>query len=373
MNGKWIAIFKSGKQTDSAGNEHDGDAVIDTAIAKFNAEEHEPPVVIGHPKTNAPAFGWVEGLKRDGDLLLAKIKDAAPEFVEMVERGLFKKRSAAFYPDGSLRHVGFLGAASPAVKGLPDIQFKDEENVVIFEFSQQDDSKFAAISRILGRFRDWVIEKEDAETADKIIDSFDLEFIKKPSEKEVGDDPLFSQPTESEEGMPDATFTQKQLDEAKEQAAKEARDTAKKEFEEENKEEKDRLAKLEANFEEKKKKDHKAYISSFVEQGVKAGKILPAWEKSGLSEFMESLDNEAEIEFADGEGKTKKATQFEQFKGLMDVFPQSVNFNEISAGDGPEAGASLDKLAKEFAEKNNVEYKEALLEVSKLNPQLVEQ
>jgi len=369
MNGKWIAIFKSGKQTDSAGNEHDGDAVIDTAIAKFNAEEHEPPVVIGHPKTNAPAFGWVEGLKRDGDLLLAKIKDAAPEFVEMVERGLFKKRSAAFYPNGSLRHVGFLGAAAPAVKGLPDIKFKDEENTVIFEFSQQDDSKFAALSRILGRFRDWVIEKDDAETADKIIDSFDLEFLKTPLGEEDAENHLFSQPQESEEGM----FTQQQLDEAKEKAAQDARDTAKKEFEEENKEEKDRLAKLEASFEEKKKKDHKTYISNFVVQAIKTGKILPAWEKSGLSEFMESLDNEAEIEFADGEGKTKKATQFEQFKDLMDVFPQSVNFNEISDGDGPEAGASLDKLAKEFAEKNNVEYKEALLEVSKLNPQLVEQ
>src|SRR5512145_2502964 len=105
----WIPIFRGGKQIDSNGVEHDGDALIDQALTNFNAAEHEPPVVIGHPKENAPAYGWVQGLKKQGNLLYAKFKQIQPEFAQMVEKGLFKKRSAAFYPDGSLRHVGFLG------------------------------------------------------------------------------------------------------------------------------------------------------------------------------------------------------------------------------------------------------------------------
>ncbi|MCK4529320.1 hypothetical protein KAW18_18305, partial [candidate division WOR-3 bacterium] len=51
----WIEIFKGGKQIDSNGVEHDGDALIDKAIAVFNPGIHEPPAVAGHPKDNAPA------------------------------------------------------------------------------------------------------------------------------------------------------------------------------------------------------------------------------------------------------------------------------------------------------------------------------
>ena len=130
----WIEIFAGGPQTDSAGNTHDGDEIIDRALATFNPREHEPPVVVGHPKTNGPAFGWVSALKREGGKLLAKFKDVNPEFAAMAKAGLFKKRSASFYPDGRLRHVGFLGAAPPAVKGLADVRFEDEGSE--FQFSQ---------------------------------------------------------------------------------------------------------------------------------------------------------------------------------------------------------------------------------------------
>ena len=118
----WIDIFKGGKQKDSQGNEHNGDELIAKAIAGHKPSEHEVPICIGHPEHDAPAYGWVESLKetvRDGaKVLQAKLKLVDPAFAEMVEAGRFNKRSAAFYPDGGLRHVGFLGASPPAVKGL---------------------------------------------------------------------------------------------------------------------------------------------------------------------------------------------------------------------------------------------------------------
>lgn len=74
----WIPIFKGGKVIDSQGKENDGDKLINKAIETFNPEEHEPSLVIGHPKDNAPAYGWVESLKKAGDVLYAKFKDVVP-------------------------------------------------------------------------------------------------------------------------------------------------------------------------------------------------------------------------------------------------------------------------------------------------------
>ena len=367
MNGKWIEIFRGGEQTDSQGQTHDGDKMIDDAVSLFNAAEHEPPAVIGHPKDNAPAFAWVDGLKREGDSLLAKFKDAQPEFVDMLERGLFKKRSAAFYANGMLRHVGFLGAMPPAVKGLADIKFNADEPALVFEFAQNEDYKFRALSRIISGLRDFIIEKFDLDTADKIANIFDIETISEPTEREAS--PLFSQPNESEDTMSGAaTFSQEQLEEAKKQAADEAREQAKKEFMEK---ENDRVSRLEESLKKQKADLRKKEISNFIESGIKEGTILPAWKKAGLGEFMESLDHETEIEFSDSDGKTVKANQLDKFKEFMAVLPKAVNFDEISNGDGPDSSDDLDALAKEFSEKNNVNYKVALIEVGKKRPDLV--
>ncbi|MFH1136572.1 MAG: hypothetical protein V1816_10880 [Pseudomonadota bacterium] len=136
----WIEIFRGGSQVDSLGRAWDGDQVIDQAVAKFNAAEHQPPLVVGHPTEDAPAFGWVEAVRKvvkDGAAVLeAKFAQVAPEFEDWVRRGLYKTRSASFYPDGKLRHVGFLGAMPPAVKGLAPVGFSGGEGIS-FEFQEE--------------------------------------------------------------------------------------------------------------------------------------------------------------------------------------------------------------------------------------------
>mgnify|MGYP001588256224 CR=1 FL=1 len=132
----WIPIFKTGTHTDSAGNEKTWtEAELDTIVQKYQPQDHEAPVVIGHPEHNSPAWGWVEGLRRESNILFAKFKGLVPEFVDMVRKGSFKKRSISLYPDMTLRHVGFLGGMPPAVKGLPDVAFADENSVII-EFGE---------------------------------------------------------------------------------------------------------------------------------------------------------------------------------------------------------------------------------------------
>ena len=133
-------IFRTGKHTANNGNtktytEQDLDKIAES----YNPKESEAPIVVGHPKDNSPAYGWIESIKRVGDRLVAKAKDIVPEFTEALKKGLYKKRSISLTPDGKLRHVGFLGAALPAVKGLADIKFNEEDQTTYeMDFSESE-------------------------------------------------------------------------------------------------------------------------------------------------------------------------------------------------------------------------------------------
>ena len=129
----WIEIFKSGKHIDSSGRESTFTSEnLDSIASIYNSKIlSEPavaaPVVKGHPQTDGPAFGWVERLARRGEKLLAKVKDMNNDFVQEVRQGMFKKISISLYPDMLLKHVGFLGAVAPAVKGLKGPEFNEGE------------------------------------------------------------------------------------------------------------------------------------------------------------------------------------------------------------------------------------------------------
>lgn len=130
-------ILKTGKFTSSNGVEKEFNlSDLEKIAADYNPSVSEAPIVIGHPKTNDPAFGWIDSLKVSGDRLIASAKQIVPEFMESLKNGLFKKRSVSLTPDGYLRHVGFLGAELPAVKGLADISFSDDRSTdESFEFA----------------------------------------------------------------------------------------------------------------------------------------------------------------------------------------------------------------------------------------------
>lgn len=119
-------IFKTGTHTSDNGVTRSFSASdLDLIVNSYNPSIHEAPIVIGHPKDNSPAFGWIDSLKRVGDTIVASAKNFVPEFLDALKSGLYKKRSISLNPDGTLNHVGFLGAAAPAVKGLKDISFSD--------------------------------------------------------------------------------------------------------------------------------------------------------------------------------------------------------------------------------------------------------
>lgn len=137
-----IEIFRVGRHRPMDGQPVDiTPDMIEAAAAQYDPAKHEAPVVIGHPKTDAPAYAWVSGLQVQGDGLFATLRDVDDQFAETVRAGRFKKISAAFWspdaPDNpvsgvlSLRHVGFLGAAVPAVKGMKPVTFADGKTGIL--------------------------------------------------------------------------------------------------------------------------------------------------------------------------------------------------------------------------------------------------
>jgi hypothetical protein len=127
----WIEIFRSGEHKDSSGNtqsfsEYDIQEIADIYNAEsVNSNNYSAPLVKGHPKTDSPAYAWVERLARRKNLLYAKLTNINDEISHEINSGRFKNVSIALYPNKLLKHVGLLGAAQPAVKGLSALQFAD--------------------------------------------------------------------------------------------------------------------------------------------------------------------------------------------------------------------------------------------------------
>lgn len=134
-----IEIFRAGTFRAMNGKEFTFTAKDVAEIANsFDSAQGPAPVVIGHPKSDDPAYAWANTVFADGDVLKATLKDIDPAFAEMVRAGRYKRISAALYPpDASnnpapgqyyLRHIGFLGAAAPAVKGLKSVDLAEDDS-----------------------------------------------------------------------------------------------------------------------------------------------------------------------------------------------------------------------------------------------------
>ncbi|TWC18630.1 Mu-like prophage I protein [Pseudomonas sp. SJZ085] len=143
-----LHIFKPGTHTAQCGTTYNfTEADLAATVAAYNPTLHEAPLVIGHPQHDAPAAGWVKSLSATAHGLIAEPQQIDASFAEQIAKGSYKKISASFYhPTAAnnpvpgvyyLRHVGFLGAQPPAVKGLRPIELAEGEPGVI-EFSESE-------------------------------------------------------------------------------------------------------------------------------------------------------------------------------------------------------------------------------------------
>lgn len=131
---KSIEIFRAGKHINSQniGIEFTNIDLKLTTLS-YNENSIKAPLVLGHPKSDMPVYGYVDKLSLENGSLIAHINQISQSLVELVRAGSYKYVSASFYTPDSynnpakgmwyLKHVGFLGAMPPAVKGLKHLNF----------------------------------------------------------------------------------------------------------------------------------------------------------------------------------------------------------------------------------------------------------
>lgn len=170
-----IDVFRAGRFRDMTGGEqtYSEDGLRQIA-ASYDRAVHPAPVVIGHPEVDAPAYGWVETLYVQDGVMKATLEETAPAFAELVKAGRYKRVSISLFTPKSpnnprpggfyLKHVGFLGAAAPAVPGLKPVKFSGAPCGAIDLY--QDNPAFASsdeLARLRRQVREQEVEKLIAE------------------------------------------------------------------------------------------------------------------------------------------------------------------------------------------------------------------
>lgn len=366
-----VEIFRAGKQTDSAGVERDWTVSdLDTIAGSYNPEYHEAPVCIGHPKDNAPAFAWIKRVTREGESLFAEIGDEAPEFSEWLEAKRFKKRSISLYPDLSIRHLAFLGAQPPAVKGLKDFSeggraFPDAKGeAVTLDFADWPSAfSFQSIGRLFQSLRDRLLVDKDKETADAVLPQYEIDAL-----KAMQADP------EKHSAFQEHEMTQQEHEAilAAEQAKTKAAEAKALQFSEQLTAEQAKAAGLTAQLAAIKAEAQDKALSDFCEGQIKAGKMLPT-DKPAHLQVMKALAGLAEIDFAEGD-KTTKKTPLAIYQERLAAGPKVIEFSETATKETSAAPAGADKieaLVKAKMKANaSLSYNEASRQVYIENPEI---
>lgn len=327
-----VEIFRPGRHMAMSGEVVEFTAADVAAIAAvYDPAVHEAPHVVGHPTTDGPAYGWVQALSVNeaGRLCVASSRQVEAQFAELVSAGRFKKRSASFYPPSHpnnptpggyyLKHVGWLGAQAPAIKGLADNFSAAEEGLL--EFAGWDDEVNAGMWR---RLREWVIGQFGLDAADKAVPAWDVDTLQREAMRPDPEPHPATHPiTAYAEGAPAVTTATTAADQAAltaRAADLDAREAA--------------LRTQESAQSALIKQARSAGIAAFAEGLVSQGRLLPA-ERPRIVAFMEGLPDDAEVvEFADGDQtKPVKSKALEVFQGFLKGLPPRVEFAELARTD----------------------------------------
>jgi len=328
FNGQFVETLAVGTYTDMHGKRVEvTPEYLNQLAGNYNPALHEAPAVIGHPETDAPAYGWVSSVRVKDGKLEVLFADNDPEFERMVREGRFKKRSLKIYNDPKtapgglapyLAHVGFLGAQAPAVKGLKNIHFNEASgfdleiagDITFSEGDKKVDQKEKEeLERTIGeRVRAFFQEKFGAKEDNKSANAFSEADVKK-----LVSDAVAAVETKFSSQMS--------------------------ELEKKNKT-------LEETLNKQGGATQRAQIVAFLDS-VGAERILPAFKNSGVIEFMESLAAiDAKVELVtlaeEGGKEVEKKVQMqplEWFQKFLKSLPAFVrlgeHFGELKlSGDG---------------------------------------
>lgn len=339
----WVEVFKAGNHVTSAGVP----CTFTRADLDQMAANHAlgaAPAVLGHPKHDAPAYAWVGEYKRDGDSLFAKFKDINPAFEQGVKTGAYRNRSVSAYKDKAcgyrVRHVGWLGAAPPAIDGLACNFAADEADCL--EFAAPGYSLvwgLESAAKLLRSLRDRMIEKESLEAADTTLPQWQIDSMLEAAStartefneaKPAGMPQLFNQPTGE-----DMNFTQADLDKAKADGEAQAKADAATALAASQSD----FTKAQADLVTLQKERQTERINAQIKDWKAKGLILPA-DEAGMAEFMAAQEDAAELTFSKAEGGEAKKTPAQFFADFMASRKPVVKLGANSGNDDADADAA---------------------------------
>ena len=366
-----IEIFKVGPQTSNSGATTEFTAdTLRAAASTYNAKIAEggdtfkAPLVIGHPTDTAPAYGWIDSLAYDeaSGTLLATPSQVNEGLKTLVAAGAYKKVSASFYTPESpanpakegffLRHLGFLGAMAPAVKGLQAVSFSDAADGVVSFGDAEDEAVVGTLQKImelvkgaLGLVKADVAEDaaepviEPVAGAIKFNEAAELVVVAEPvvAAEPIGEAAVVAPaavgtPTET----PGASFAEAPAEPAvmseptpvvQVATARPAADFAEAEA---------RIASKEAELASREAAVKTLEIESFCEGLITSGRLLPV-AKTTVTTLLQTLGNPGSVEFAEG-----SKTAADMLKEFLSSLPKMVEFSEVAAEQKALPVAKLD-------------------------------
>lgn len=351
-----IHIFKAGRHTTMAGEVIEfSQADLAAAAAAYDPTLARAPLVLGHPKTDDPAQGWVAGLTANERGLFAQADQVDPAFAEQVRAGRYGAVSAKFWrptdPNNpkpgvwSLRHVGFLGAASPAVKGLEPVAFADAtcddaDGVCFTEgvaFSGWDDRTVAGLFRNL---REWLLGKFGADEADRVLPGYAVTELETDAQRELSamqDAPAaFAAPEgAAADAAPPAPIKETDVTEQEAQALREQLATSQRE-----------LDTLRARDAERAQAAVQADNLAFAE-GLARDARIPTGQVGLVAAIGTQLQAHADVEFGEGDAKQPLHAAF---KTLMTALPPLAGTGEQATRERAADGGGRGGDDPEFAE-----------------------
>jgi hypothetical protein len=355
----WIEVFRAGTHTDSKGRsctftESDLDQMVS------NLALGAAPAVLGHPKHDDPAYGWVraDGAKRDGTSLYVKFDDINPAFEAGVSSGAYRNRSVSVFNDKDagwrIRHVGWLGATPPAIEGLTPLDYSAEVDAYEFDAGDWDVGyALADTAELLRGLREQMIAKDGLEAADAALPNWRIQSVAdaaqrvKNTARAEQDDGIrpFSQPNNSGGVM---SFTQEQLDAATAKAAQEAGAKARKEAEDASAAQfSASQAALNKLISERQAERISAQITGWKATGI----VTPAQEP-GLAEFMGSLESAGgEFAFSASDKTNVKKTPAQFFSDFMASRKPVVKLGQMLGQEGADAAALDPNNAGQIADR----------------------
>jgi hypothetical protein len=342
-----IEIFKAGRHVPMAGRPIEfGEREIEEIVGSYDPALHEAPVVIGHPTHNGPAYGWVKGLARSAaGSVEARVDQLEPNFTELVRAGRYKKISISLYrPDSPqnptpgrwyLRHVGFLGASPPAVKGLAQVELAEDEAGVV-ELAELDASSFlGALRRLLAEHigEDEVAaalgtssvpaeEEEFAELDAKAL----LGALRKVLAEHIGEDEVAAALGTPAQAEPETEPTPADMAERKRLGELRRRERE-----------------LEAREAAARRREHEVFLDGLIRDG----RPLPC-KRELLVGFLELLERPAAtVSFGEGERRSAAVLFREE---VLARLPKRVVFGEVGGpGSGSPGPGNAEAIAQRAA------------------------